>query len=497
MHLHSWVSRTNFGKVLNINQDEKSALMQSPPSFTTSSISYISVAASVDPAAPALAPTASSFETIIGGLAHDETNMEDMHKKKGANDDLLSALVKALTPVPQRRKFPDTSNIGPGQILTITDASSTATGQMSALATSSSTSTRTHSELDTSSSLAAARADTQHGQSSDIPPGLDGPAQRDNDDAKHQDTELALSLLDDMSVLVINVAIHSVSLAARLTDAMLIALPVDAMAISAVISAAAGQSSTSTETMIPFILPAVAVAFGRQVDISTEEPVDTAAQNLTKTYETIVNKGSYMINQIIAASFLAETPLLDEVLSQLVGVVYVFSTKLNQTMCALKLDKRELAWQILLPCASVNLGSSAPASALALNPGGSVLGESHPASPEMAGLKMVPVASAEPKTFLISDMKMPLYYSGQNSAADGHLLRGGEYDFKFLSHVYGQADLSVSVSVSVSVLSLGWMAKPSSGSRATVENLPPVREMLEWRVLPGSRNATTDCPLRA
>ncbi|KAG5979003.1 hypothetical protein E4U55_005665 [Claviceps digitariae] len=408
--------QTNTRKVLTIDQNGKSASISSPPRSTSSSNSDVSKGASVDGAASALVTTASGFDTVMGEFALDKTNVEDSHTEKAAND-LLSALVKALTPIFKSRNIPYTSNVGSGRISTMTDALPTATGQILGLASSSSKTTMAHYTWDRSSATAAASAETQQRHLSDISSEPDAPAQRGND-ASRQDTELALSLLDYTSILVINVAIHSVTLAARLTDAMLAALPVDAMAISSAISAVANQNSTSVEATIPLILPAVAIAFGRQVDLPTEETIDTTTQNSTKTYETIVNKGSYIINQIVATSFLAETPLLGEVLSQIVDIVYVFSTKLNETMCALKLDKRELPREVLLPCVSINLKSAAPATVLALNPTVSSLWESNAASPEMVGLKMISVASAEPNTFLVSYTKMPLYYYDSNPVTE-------------------------------------------------------------------------------
>ena len=392
--------------------------MQSPPSSTPSLNSHISAVASVDAAAPVLTLTDSRLGTVTGEFTHDESNVEGLGKKKPSNE-LLSALVKALTPILVSRNIPDTSSVGSGRILTMTDALPTATREALDLASFSSTSTRAHYKWDRPSSTAAASAKTQQRRHfSDILPERDVPAQG-NHDASHQGTELALSLLDHMSILVLDVAIHSVSLAARLTDAMLAALPVDAMAISSVISAVAGQNSTSVETTIPLILPAVAIAFGRQVDIPTEDTVETTAQNLTKTYETIVNRGSYIINQIVATSFLARTPLLEEVLSQLSSIVHVFSSKSNQTMCVLKLDKRELPWEVLLPCASINRKSTASATALALNPTVSSFGESNVPFPEVAGLKIIPVASAQPNTFLVSYTEIPLYYSDSSSVTEG------------------------------------------------------------------------------
>lgn len=411
--------RTNISKVLAVDQVGKSALMQSPPSSTSNLNPYVSDVASVDAAASALAPTRPKFDMVMGEFAHDVTNMEDSRANKAA-DDLLSALVKALTPILQSRNTPETSSIGSGRVSMMTDVLPTAKGQILGLASSSLTSTRTHDTWDRSSSTAVASAEMQQRHFSNITPEPDAPAQPGND-ASHQDTKLALSLLDSVSILVFNVAIHNVSLAARLTDAMLAALPVDKMAISSVISAVAAQNSTSLETAIPLILPAVAIAYGRQVDIPIEETVDTTAQNLTKTYETIVRRGTYIINQIVATSFLSRTPVLEEVLSQLVGIVYDLSIRSNQTMCALELEKAELPWEVLLPCASINLKSAASASATASapNPPVSRLRESNAPSPEMAGLKMIPVASAEPNTFLGSYMKMPPYDSDINSVTEG------------------------------------------------------------------------------
>ncbi|KAG6028952.1 hypothetical protein E4U41_000538 [Claviceps citrina] len=245
------------------------------------------------------------------------------------------------------------------------------------------------------------------------------PIMESNHDASHEETELALSLLDSMSVLVINVAIVSISLAARLTDATLAALPVDAMAISSLISTVAGQTSTSVESTIPLILPAVAMLFGRRIDIPTRQTVNTSAQNLTGTYETIVTKGSYVINQIVATSFLTDTPLMEGVLSQVVDIVHVSSTKLNQTMCTLELGGRKMPWQVVLPCASMDLKSAASATALTLNPAASGLGASKAQSPEMAGFFAVPVESTEPHTLLDAYMKQPPSYADSFSSTTG------------------------------------------------------------------------------
>ena len=118
---------------------------------------------------------------------------------------------------------------------------------------------------------------------------------------------LALSLLDYMSNLVADVAGINSKVAAGLTDSLLAALPVDRNSIASLAASTAGQASISTESAIPFILPAVAKALGTQAGESFSL---TARTNVTQTFIDIVRKGSMIINQIVATSILDRVPLM-------------------------------------------------------------------------------------------------------------------------------------------------------------------------------------------
>ncbi|KAG6202277.1 hypothetical protein E4U50_006363 [Claviceps purpurea] len=382
---------------------EKSAPLQSTPILTSSSNNYVpgaTLVANVDDAPlSASVPTTPISNTVMQEHSHRK-NTGSSHVTKAANG-LLLALVKAFHLIVGNRTWKGTANVEPNLRLTITDALPTAPEQFINSPTSSSTSSGAQHKWERSST-AAVLAETQQRHVPQFSPDIDAPGQL-KQDVSHQNTELALSLLNHMCILVKHVAATSLDLAAQLTDATLAALPVDATAVSSVISALAQKNSTSLESTIPLILPAVAIAFGRRINISAEEPVDTAAQNLAKTYETIVTEGSYIINQIVAASFVAETPLMGEVLSQVAGILHDASTKLNLTMCALKLDGRELPWEVVLPCASINLKPVASATDLRPHPTGS---QRPLAMAEMAGMTDFPVASAEAKTVL-SDIVPP------------------------------------------------------------------------------------------
>ncbi|KAG6120291.1 hypothetical protein E4U14_003776 [Claviceps sp. LM454 group G7] len=388
---------------MKVDPTGKSAPLQSTPILTSSSNNYVpgaTLVASVDDAPLSVSvPTTPISNTAMQDHAH-QTNTESSHVTKVAND-LLLALVEALHLIVGNQTLKGTANVVSNLRLTITDTLPTAPGQFINLPTSSSTSSGAHHRWERLST-AAVLAETQQRHVPQFSLDIDAPGQL-KQDVSHHNTELALSLLNHMCILVNHVAAISLDLAAQLTDATLAALPVDATAVSSVISALAQKNSTSLQSSIPLILPAVAIAFGRRIDISAEEPVDTAAQNLTNTYETIVTKGSYIINQIVAASFVTETPLMGEVLSQVVGIVHDASTKLNLTMCALKLDGRELPWEVVLPCASINLKPVASATDLRPHPTGS---QRPLAMAAMAGMTDFPVASTEAKTVL-SDIVPP------------------------------------------------------------------------------------------
>ncbi|KAG5939110.1 hypothetical protein E4U60_001017 [Claviceps pazoutovae] len=382
---------------MKIDPTGKSASLQSAPILTSSSNNYVpgaTLVANVDDAPlSASVPTAPISNTVMQEHVH-QTNTGSPHVTKAANG-LLLALVKALHLVLGNQTLKGTANVEPNLRLTITDALPTAPGKSINFPTSSSTSSGAHHKWERSST-AVVLSETQQRHVPQFSPDIEAPGQL-KQDVSHQNTELALSLLSHMCILVNHVAATSLDLAAQLTDATLAALPVDATAVSSVISTLAENNSTSLESTIPLILPAVAIAFGRRIDISAEEPVNTAAQNLAKTYETIVTEGSYIINQIVAASFVAETPLMGEVLSQVVGILHDASTKLNLTMCALKLDGRELPWEVVLPCASINLKPVASVTDLRPHPTGS---QRPLAMAAMAGMTDFPVASAEAKTVL-------------------------------------------------------------------------------------------------
>ncbi|KAG6202004.1 hypothetical protein E4U35_005042 [Claviceps purpurea] len=388
---------------MKIDPTEKSAPLQSTPILTSSSKNYVpgaTLVANVDDAPlSASVPTTPISNTVMQEHAH-QTNTGSSHVTKATNG-LLLALAKALHLVVGNRTLKGTANVEPNLRLTITDTLPTAPEQSINFPTSSSTSSGAHHKWERSST-AAVLAETQQRHVPQFSPDIDAPGQL-KQDVSHQNTELALSLLNHMCILVKHVAATSLDLAAQLTDATIAALPVDATAVSSVISALAQKNSTSLESTIPLILPAVAIAFGRRINILAEEPVDTAPQNLAKTYETIVTEGSYIINQIVAASFVAETPLMGEVLSQVAGILHDASTKLNLTMCALKLDGRELPWEVVLPCASINLKPVASATDLRPHPTGS---QRPLAMAAMTGMTDFSVASAEAKTVL-SDIVPP------------------------------------------------------------------------------------------
>ncbi|KAG5956315.1 hypothetical protein E4U58_006674 [Claviceps cyperi] len=388
---------------MKIDPTGKSASVQSTQILTSSSNNYVpgaTLVANVDDALlSASVPTTPISNTIMEEHAH-QTNTGSSHVTEAANG-LLLALVKALHLIVENRTFNGTANVEPNLRLTITGALPTAPGQFINFPTSSSTSSGAHHQWERSST-AAVLAETQQRHVSQFSSDIDASGQL-KQDVSHQNTELALSLLHHICILVKHVASISLDLAAQLTDAALAALPVDATTVSSVISALAQKNSTSLESTIPLILPSVAIAFGRRINISAEKPVDTATQNLEKTYDTIATEGSYIINQIVAASFVAKTPLMGKVLSQVVGILHDASNKLNLTMCELKLDGRELPWEVVLPCASINLKPVASATDLRPHPTGSQRPLEMAA---MAGMTDFPVASTEAKTVL-SDIVSP------------------------------------------------------------------------------------------
>ncbi|KAK2590055.1 hypothetical protein QQS21_012262 [Conoideocrella luteorostrata] len=210
-------------------------------------------------------------------------------------------------------------------------------------------------------------------------------------DLSSLESGLAMSLLDFIPGLVVDVAGINVKLAAELTDGLLAALPVDATAISSAVSITAGQTSTDVELAIPLILSALAKALGRQV----ESPMLTSeTNNVTEMCSDIVTKGSLVINQIVAASVFMQSPLMQDMLSQVADIVYVASAQLNQTVCAVSLNDTELQLEILLPCASVSL-DPASVSVLTLHPS---RGDSRATSWTGAPTAMwndIPVASPE------------------------------------------------------------------------------------------------------
>ncbi|QPG95053.1 hypothetical protein C2857_007554 [Epichloe festucae Fl1] len=401
----------NFVQALRLEQGGHSAAAQSSRSSTSTSNSYIPEAASMGVVTSASSSTSESG-TIMQETAQDTTNTKMSYTTMAATD-LLSALVKALTPILGLHNTSPTSDFGRRMVLTMADAMPTATGQTLILAPSSSTNAGAH-HIQDKSLTASVWAETLQKHAPYTLSEIVAPKKRDVD-PYDQEAELALFLLDHVSILIVNVAMTSVSLAARLTDATLAALPVNAAAISSVVSAVAGQGSVSIESIIPLILPAVAAILGKQVKLPTS---NTKEQDSTGTYETIVTRGSLIINQIVAASVFAQTPLMQDVLSQVVDIVYATSTKLNQTMCALKLAGIEFPWEVVLPCASIDAKSASSATVLTFNPTGVTTRGSNAPSAETAGWNINPGARAELDT-LLSYVTTSAYHSDAASAPDG------------------------------------------------------------------------------
>lgn len=355
-------------------------------------------------------PTAKSG-TMMQETAHDTTNTKMSYTTMAATD-LLSALVKALTPVLGLYNTLPTSDFGRRMMSTMADAMPTATGQTLILAPSSSTNAGAH-HIQDKSLTASVWAETLQKHAPYTLSDIVAPKKRDVN-SYDQEAELALSLLDQMSILIVNIAVTSISLAARLTDATLAALPVNAAAVSSVVSAVAGQGSVSIESIIPLILPAVAAILGKQVKLPTS---DTQAQYSTGTYETVVTRGSLIINQIVAASVFAQTPLMQDVLSQVVDIVYATSTKLNQTMCALKLAGIEFPWEVVLPCASIDASSASSATVLTFTPTDVASRGPNVPSAKTVGWNINSGARAELET-LLSYVTASAYHSDAASVSD-------------------------------------------------------------------------------
>ncbi|KHN95971.1 WSC domain & Core-2/I-Branching protein [Metarhizium album ARSEF 1941] len=183
-------------------------------------------------------------------------------------------------------------------------------------------------------------------------------------DLNNAESALALSLLSTVSGLVANIAGINMERAVTLTDAMLAVLPVDPQAIASAVFDVAEQASASIEAAIPFILPAVGKALGSPEEglVSKGNP-----ENLNGTCKDIIAQGSMVINRITTSTILIKAPIMQDVLKQVLDVVYLVANHLDQILCAIDRDVAGLQLDTLVACDSDTI-ASAWANILTFNP---------------------------------------------------------------------------------------------------------------------------------
>ncbi|PHH80571.1 hypothetical protein CDD80_830 [Ophiocordyceps camponoti-rufipedis] len=197
--------------------------------------------------------------------------------------------------------------------------------------------------------------------------------------------EQVLSLLGPLSDVVTQAAALDAGAAARLTDAVLNALPVDASAVASTVPRVAQQASTSTLDLLPLIIPAIAAVLGRELS-----PMEDA--ELDGSLESIVQRGIIVINNLTGAMRGVLGPELQAILNQVAAMVYAAAKKLGQELCAIGQDIEGDTLEAMLPCVSVTQspGASVTPKVMTLNPASAGTGASQSTS-----WNVIPLADPE------------------------------------------------------------------------------------------------------
>ncbi|POR36124.1 Xylosyltransferase oxt [Tolypocladium paradoxum] len=340
----------------------------------------------------------------------EATRLDDITETdhaQSSSQDILQALTDAL------RKIVSASSLSSG-------TSATKTAGTSALSGSLSDTARTHrSSWTSSSSFGAMKQDetlpVEKGASTSTGPqssqpnpdfliGLFGAlVDRDREhvqvrsvaqlrvrDEPANQSEQVFSLLSPLSGVVAQAVGIDVAAVARLIDLVLKVLPVDSSAVDSAISQVAGQVSAKAVDMVPFIIPAIAKALGKEVDQST--PANFT--DVSGTLSNVVTHGAMVINQIASAMRAAIDPQLQAILNQVAVIVYAAADRLNLPLCAISQNVRGVTLEAVVPCSSARKGP-VPVNIITLNPGQTAAGAAGAMPTGTASWNVITVASPQ------------------------------------------------------------------------------------------------------
>ncbi|RCI08004.1 hypothetical protein L249_7791 [Ophiocordyceps polyrhachis-furcata BCC 54312] len=200
--------------------------------------------------------------------------------------------------------------------------------------------------------------------------------------------EQVLSLLGPLSDVVAQAVVIDAGAAAQLTDIVLGALPIDASAVASTVPRVAEQASASTVDLLPFILPAVAAALGRELKAG----VGAISGGLSEALRNVVSRGIMVINQIASNMKGSMSPEVQAILDEVAAIVYAAAKRLGQALCAISPDEDGSPLEAIIPCESATPSGAASVTPrlMTLNPESAVAAESASAS-----WNIIPLASPQ------------------------------------------------------------------------------------------------------
>lgn len=263
-------------------------------------------------------------------------------------------------------------------------------------------------------------------------------------------SEHILSLLSPLSAVVAQVVCTDAGAAAKLTDVVLSALPINASAVASAIPQVAEQLSAKAADVVPLVLPAVPAALGKELD--TSDPVDVG--DLLQALSNVVTQGTIVINLITSTTRGADMDAgLQKILDQVAVVVYAAADRLGEPLCAISQNFQGVSLEAVLPCMSAGKG---PVSVdiVTLNPAtgarGAVLADT-------ATWNVIPVASApaygSSQSLAPSTASLTSTTSlGRHQGRDPRRLEGGRARRKLSAPARGEYSSAPSVSMDGSAL---------------------------------------------
>ncbi|RDA86208.1 hypothetical protein CP532_3491 [Ophiocordyceps camponoti-leonardi (nom. inval.)] len=218
--------------------------------------------------------------------------------------------------------------------------------------------------------------------------GLTGSLQRRKLSRRDASDEQVFALLGPLTDVVAQAVVIDAGAAAQLTDIVLGALPIDASAVASTVPRVAEQASASTMDLLPFILPAVAAALGRELNPGA----GAISGDLSEALRNVVARGIMVINQITSSMKGSMSPGVQAILDQVAAMVYAAAKRLGQALCAISPDEDGSPLEAIIPCESATPSGAVSVTPrlMTLNPESAVAAESASAS-----WNIIPLASPQ------------------------------------------------------------------------------------------------------